>query len=150
MGQGHRGGLLGYRHCPCLQETWQKCKDALTQDAVVLLTGKVSSRERDEEDPPIFLDDVESLEALPSSGRLAVQIELELDESGLGSLNEEAFRRARTFLDSHPGAAPVELKLGLDNGAPAPGSDPGRCEPTLQRRPSRRSGRSSERITSAL
>ena len=48
---------------------------------------------------PLFLDDVELLEALTTSGRLAVQIEVEY-----GSVvPEEAFAKARAVLARHPG-----------------------------------------------
>ena len=39
-------------------ETWQQNKELLQKDAPVLVCGGVSGRERDEEDPPIFLDGV--------------------------------------------------------------------------------------------
>jgi DNA polymerase-3 subunit alpha len=98
------------------RETWQECRDLLAVDSVVLIQGKVSSRERDEEDPPVFLDGVEPLEGLGDSGRLAVQIELEIGTD----VPEESFRKARAILEERPGAAPVELTLGSDNGQPAP------------------------------
>jgi hypothetical protein len=38
-------------------EAWQKKhREVLKQDAPVLIRGAVSGRERDEEDPPLFLD----------------------------------------------------------------------------------------------
>jgi DNA polymerase-3 subunit alpha len=66
------------------RKVWQKYKDVLGQDALVLLSGKVSSRERDEEDPPLFLDSARPLDDLTHSGELGIQIELELgsDVSG--------------------------------------------------------------------
>ena len=98
------------------KDAWQAAKDALEVDAVVLIRGAVSSRERDEEDPPIFLDGVEPLEALPASGQLSLQIEMAPD----GSLGEEVFAAARAVLEAHPGPAPVEFTLGSDNGVKAP------------------------------
>jgi DNA polymerase-3 subunit alpha len=98
------------------KEVWQTHKEKLRQDAVVLIRGSVSGRERDEEDPPIFLDEVLPLEELERSGQLAVQIELEAGTAVL----EEAFASARTVLAAHPGASPVELTLGSDNGVKAP------------------------------
>ena len=95
------------------KEPWQIARDTLVQDAVVLIRGLVSNRERDEEDPPVFLDDVEPLEALPRSGRLAVQIDL-----GFGAeVPDEAFATARTVLARHPGPAPVLLAVGNGGGA---------------------------------
>ncbi len=95
------------------KEAWQAAKETLVQDGVVLIRGAVSNRERDEEDPPIFLDEVEPLEAVPASGRLAVQIELEFG----ADVAEDAFARARLVLTEHPGPAPVELALGNGGGA---------------------------------
>jgi DNA polymerase-3 subunit alpha len=97
------------------KETWQTFKSFLVADAVVLINGKVSGRERDEDDPPIFLDAVEPLEALGGSGRLALQIAFPTGTT----LDPGAFRRAREVLSKHPGQAPVEVALGADNGSAA-------------------------------
>ena len=74
------------------------------------------NRERDEEDPPVFLDGAELLEAVPASGQLAIQFVLLSDTQ----LDDDAFARARAVLDAHPGAAPVEVVVGEGNGLPAP------------------------------
>ena len=47
---------------------------------------------------------------------LAVQIELELGST----VAEEVLARARTVLAEHPGASPVWLQVGEDNGERAP------------------------------
>jgi len=98
------------------KDNWQKHKETLQQDAVVLISGKVSGRERDEDDPPIFLDDALLLEGVSNSGQLAVQIELPVD----AELDDDVFARAKELLKAHPGMAPVELSLGSDNGIAAP------------------------------
>jgi DNA polymerase-3 subunit alpha len=98
------------------REAWQNCKEILQQDAVVLVTGKVSGRERDEEDPPLFLDAARPLEELQEAGELAIQIELEFESEVL----ESAFAEAKRILAAHPGASPVWLQVGQDNGEPAP------------------------------
>ena len=98
------------------KENWQKYKETLQQDAVVLISGKVSGRERDEEDPPIFLDDALLLEGVANSGQLALQIELPIG----AELDDDVFARAKEILVAHPGTAPVELLLGSDNGVAAP------------------------------
>ena len=97
-------------------EMWQEHKDVLQQDAVVLLSGKVSGRERDEDDPPIFLDSARPLEELTGSGELSVKIELDVGSD----VTEEAFEQAKQVLTACPGASPVLVQVGLDNGAPAP------------------------------
>ena len=98
------------------REVWQSCKEVLQQDAVVLIAGKVSGRERDEEDPPIFLDGARPLDDVATSGEISVQIELELGST----LPEAAFAEAKKVLASHPGAAPVVVQVGSDNGERAP------------------------------
>ena len=98
------------------REVWQSCKDVLQQDAVVVVAGKVSSRERDEEDPPLFLDAARPMEELTGSGEICVQIELELGST----VPETAFAEAKKVLATHPGASPVVLQVGSDNGDRAP------------------------------
>ena len=98
------------------KDNWQKYKETLQQDAVVLISGKVSGRERDEDDPPIFLDDALLLEGVSNSGQLALQIELPMG----AELDDDVFARAKEVLEAHPGTAPVELLLGSDNGITAP------------------------------
>jgi DNA polymerase-3 subunit alpha len=98
------------------REAWQTYKEILKQDAVVLVAGKVSSRERDEEDPPIFLDVARPLDEVAGSGEIALQIELELGSP----VQDGAFAEARKLLTDHPGAAPVVLQVGSDNGDRTP------------------------------
>jgi DNA polymerase-3 subunit alpha len=98
------------------KDAWQEHKEALTQDAVVLLRGKVSARERDEDDPPIFLDGAEPLEAVPASGKLAIQIELEFREPPEAG----SFQEAKEILTAHPGVAPVEILVQTGNGLGSP------------------------------
>jgi len=107
-------------------EAWKRARDILKQDAVVLLRGTVSDRERDEEDPPIFLDVAESLEEVWETGRVAVAI----DVPAGGTLSEEACGRARALLAGRPGLAPVEVRL--DNG---PDSSPRLRSKTLRVKP---------------
>ena len=98
------------------REVWQQNRERLIQDAVVLLRGSVSGRERDEDDPPVFLDEVVLLDELVRSGKLSLQIEIEPAEE----LAADVFAQARNVLADHAGAAPVELTLGTDNGVDAP------------------------------
>jgi DNA polymerase-3 subunit alpha len=98
------------------RDVWQTYKEILSQDAVILLNGKVSGRERDEEDPPIFLDSARLLEEVTGGGELALQIELELGSDVLA----EAFEQAKKVLEEHPGPSPVWLQVGSDNGDHAP------------------------------
>jgi len=95
-------------------DAWQKYKDVLTQDAVVEVIGRVSGRERDEEDPPIFLDRARPLEDV--APELAVQIELEPGSE----VPEDTFGEARRVVSAHPGPSPIWIQVGADNGEPAP------------------------------
>jgi DNA polymerase III subunit alpha len=94
-------------------EAWQQARDVLHQDAVVLLRGTVSNRERDEDDPPVFLDRAEPLEGVAASGRVAVAIQVDPGKE----LPAEVLKKIRGVLDTHPGPAPVELHLGAANGS---------------------------------
>lgn len=94
-------------------EAWKRARDVLQQDAVVLIRGTVSNRERDENDPPIFLDEAELLAELGESGLVAVAIDI---PAGEGDWREK-FKRARELLADHPGRAPVEVHL--TNGSAA-------------------------------
>jgi DNA polymerase-3 subunit alpha len=95
-------------------DAWQKYKDVLRQDAVVEIVGRVSGRERDEEDPPIFLDRARPLEDVVPE--LAVQIEIELGSE----VPEDAFGEARRLASAHPGPSPIWIQVGADNGEAAP------------------------------
>jgi DNA polymerase III subunit alpha len=95
------------------REVWQEARELLQQDAVVLLRGKISSRERDEEAPPLFLDGAELLETVRRSGRLAVAIEVEPGRALEGDL----LQRTRDLLRTRPGRAPLELRVGNGNGS---------------------------------
>ncbi len=94
------------------RDAWAAGKEPLQQDAAVLIRGKVSGRERDEDDPPIFLDEVELLDELLKSGRLALRIALD----GGAELPEDAFAEATKVLAAHPGDAPVEVLWRSGNG----------------------------------
>ena len=98
------------------KDVWQSCRDTLQTDAVVLLRGKVSDRDRDEEDPPVFLDAAEPLKQVPGSGRIAVRIAVDPD----GELAEGAFGKARAVMEERAGAAPVEVVVGAVNGTRSP------------------------------
>jgi DNA polymerase-3 subunit alpha len=93
-------------------ESWARCKEALRQDAPVLIRGAVSNRERDEEDPPIFLDSVVALATLREHGEIGVCLELGSDGAAPDSL-----AAARRVLAEHPGAGPVTVVWCNDGGA---------------------------------
>ncbi len=97
------------------KDNWVKSQEMLIQDSAVILKGKISNRERDEENPPIFLDEVVSMDEVPNSGQMTVEINLQKN-SGLidGTLSQ-----IKETLINHPGNAPLELWLNdQDNGIP--------------------------------
>ncbi|MYA42914.1 MAG: DNA polymerase III subunit alpha [Gemmatimonadetes bacterium] len=109
-------GFHGTATVLAFKDVWQSYKGTVETDAVVLLRGKVSDRDRDEGDPPVFLDAAEPLGQVRGSGRLAVRIDL----GGHESLADDTFASARAVADAHPGAAPVEVVLTDSNGSGAP------------------------------
>ncbi|HEY7769529.1 DNA polymerase III subunit alpha [Longimicrobium sp.] len=80
-------------------ESWAKYKEVLKQDAPVVIRGAVSNRERDEEDPPLFLDSAVALGDIRESGDVGVQIEL-----ASAGMDPAAVAATRDILAKHAGA----------------------------------------------
>ncbi|TVP79003.1 MAG: DNA polymerase III subunit alpha, partial [Gemmatimonadales bacterium] len=99
--------VLGFR------DTWASVRGVLEQDAAVVIRGKVSDSDRDAEDPPVFLDAAEPLEAIRTSGRVALALDVERGQA----FPEGFFPRVREALEAHPGPAPVVLRVGPGNGS---------------------------------
>lgn len=91
-------------------EVWEEHRERLVQDAPVLLRGSVSGRDRDEDDPPIFLDDVIALEELRGSGLFAVELALG-PEAGV-----EVLERATAALRESPGDSPLFVRWRNGSG----------------------------------
>ncbi|HEU4455388.1 MAG TPA: DNA polymerase III subunit alpha [Longimicrobium sp.] len=83
-------------------ESWAKYKDVLKQDAPVVIRGAVSSRERDEEDPPMFLDAAIPLEKVRESGEVGIVLEI-----GSAGPDAQAFEAAKAAMAQHEGSGPV-------------------------------------------
>jgi DNA polymerase-3 subunit alpha len=90
-------------------ESWAKYKDVLKQDAPVLIRGTVSNRERDEEEPPLFLDSAVALSEIRNGGDVGVQIEIGSDGPG-----PDALAAAKAILAEHAG--PGQLVVVWRNG----------------------------------
>ena len=75
----------------------------------MLVRGSISDRDRDEDDPPIFLDSAVRLGSLRNSGQVGLEVRLSsrLEGDMLGAA-AAAFRR-------HPGAAPVFVSWHNDS-----------------------------------
>ena len=95
-------------------DVWARHRETLQAGVPVLLKGSVSGRERDEGDPPVFLDEVVPLASVYESGRVAVC----LDIAGSSDLEGESLERAITIARAHPG--PVSLRVILRNGGEEP------------------------------
>ena len=104
-------------------DVWEQYHDLLLQDAPVLLRGSVSGRDRDEDDPPIFLDSAVPLGQLRTGGSLAVELLLTQGAA------EEAVTRATEILRASPGSSPVYVTVvhgahataSASNGTPSNG-----------------------------
>jgi DNA polymerase III subunit alpha len=108
-------------------ENWLTWRDLLQQDVPVLVRGAVSGRERDEDDPPIFLDGVIPLESLRDAGEVGVCLEL----SG-SALDRERLRAVKELVQSSPGAGPVLVmwhppeRSGAETSSPNGSAQPAR------------------------
>ncbi len=85
-------------------ESWAKFKHVLQQDAPVVIRGAVSNRERDDEDPPLFLDGAIPLDGVRESGDVGVCIEL-----GGGGPDGPAVAEAKRLMAEHAGPGPVTV-----------------------------------------
>ncbi len=85
-------------------DSWERNKENLQKDAPVLVSGSVSGRDRDEEDPPLFLDRVSPLTSLRDDGAVGLCIEL-----GSHGCPPESLKRAKGLFAGHPGRAPVTV-----------------------------------------
>jgi DNA polymerase-3 subunit alpha len=83
-------------------DSWAKYKEVLKQDAAVVVRGAVSSRERDEEDPPMFLDSAVPLERVRESGEVGVVIEI-----GSAGPDAKAIEGAKSLMAAFAGEGPV-------------------------------------------
>ncbi|MFO7894847.1 MAG: DNA polymerase III subunit alpha [Longimicrobiales bacterium] len=113
-------------------ENWEAYRDVLEQDAVVLVTGQVSGKERDEEDPPIFLDEAMPLADVRRAGSVGLEIRLSRGEP------VERIEAATAVLKGSPGEAPFYVILengetgheGHGSGGRPNGGNGGRTGPT--------------------
>jgi DNA polymerase-3 subunit alpha len=89
-------------------DAWDQYSDILVQDAAVVIRGSVSDRDRDEDDPPLFLDSAGRLGSMRTSGQVGLELRLSTRlEADLLAAAAEAFRR-------HPGSAPLFVRWQQD------------------------------------
>lgn len=95
-------------------DAWDQYSDILVQDAPVLVRGSVSDRDRDEEDPPVFLDSAVRLSSLRTSGQVGLELRLS------SRLEGDALAAASDTFRRHPGSGPVYVRwhaeAAPDNG----------------------------------
>jgi DNA polymerase-3 subunit alpha len=96
------------------REAWTKHRDILEPGKPVLLKGSVSGRERDDADPPLFLNDVVPLDSIYKSGRVAVCFEF----ANAAELDSERLQQAIKIAREHPG--PAAIQVVLRNGGDEP------------------------------
>ncbi len=86
-------------------DKWMRNRELLTQDRPVLVTGTVSGREQDEEDPPIFLDSV-----CPLADTFVERAGLCIDIREGDNVGAQVFADARDALVKAPGRTPLEVR----------------------------------------
>jgi DNA polymerase III subunit alpha len=86
-------------------EVWEKYRDVLVQDGAVLVRGQVSGRDRDEDDPPVFLDEAIPLALIREGGAVGVELRMARGESA------ERVSAATALLRGSPGAGPLFVRL---------------------------------------
>ena len=96
------------------RQAWTKHRDILEPGKPVLLKGSVSGRERDDADPPLFLNDVVPLDSIYKSGRVAVCFEF----ANAAELDSERLQQAIKIAREHPG--PAAIQVVLRNGGDEP------------------------------
>jgi DNA polymerase-3 subunit alpha len=96
-------------------DVWEQNSDIIVQDAPVLIRGQVSDRERDEDDPPIFLDSVTPLGMIRTNGQIGLEVRLSSD------LAADRLSAAADIFRRHPGAGAVFVRYvnGGENGSGA-------------------------------
>ncbi len=100
-------------------EAWEKYRDVLLQDAAVVIRGQVSGRDRDEDDPPVFLDEALALATVRDAGSVGLEVRLRRGASAdCIDAATVAFRRC-------PGEAPVYVRLEGNGGHRGEGGNGG-------------------------
>ena len=98
------------------RDAWTESRDLLGQDVPVVVEGKVSDRERDDEDPPIFLNAVSTLAGAGAGRGLAVCVDIE----SVRTLTGETFPKLHALATDGSGSVPLYLRVKVgDSGGRA-------------------------------
>jgi DNA polymerase III subunit alpha len=96
-------------------EAWSKLSQVIVPDAVLLLTGSYSPRDRGEEHAPFIVDDAVPLMELRERGAVGLELTWRLG----GGPNADAARAAAALCAAHPGPSPVFVAWSDGNGTTA-------------------------------
>jgi DNA polymerase-3 subunit alpha len=96
-------------------ETWGRLSQIVVPDALLLLTGGYSVRDRGEDRAPFIVEEAQSLNELKASGAVGIAIEW---QAGNGP-DLKAARAMKALFAAHPGAAPVFVHWNDGNGVTA-------------------------------
>jgi DNA polymerase-3 subunit alpha len=96
-------------------ETWSKLSSVITPDAVLLLTGGYSPRDRGEDRAPFIVEEAAHLSELRANGAVGVQVAW---TSG-GGPSPDVVRGIAALCASHPGPAPLLIEWSDGNGTVA-------------------------------
>ena len=96
-------------------EAWSKLSQVITPDAVLLLTGGYSLRDRGEDRAPFIVEGAQLLAGLRQNGALG----LALSWTAGGGPDSDAARAATALCSAHPGPAPVFVEWSDGNGTQA-------------------------------
>ena len=89
------------------RDSWTENREVLEQDVPVFVEGRVSDRDGDEDDPPIFLNRATPLSEAGAGRGLAVCVEIEAGTQ----LPDDAFERARNVAEENRGHLPICLRV---------------------------------------
>jgi len=96
-------------------EAWSKLSQVVVPDAVLLLTGSYSPRDRGEEHAPFIVDDAVPLVELRERGAVGLELTWRVG----GGPNAAATRAAAALCAAHPGPSPVFVAWSDGNGTTA-------------------------------
>jgi DNA polymerase-3 subunit alpha len=96
-------------------DAWSKLSEVIVPDAVLLLTGSYSPRDRGEEHAPFIVDEAVPLAELRERGAVGLELTWRVG----GGPDPEAARAAVALCAAHPGPSPVFVAWSDGNGTTA-------------------------------
>jgi DNA polymerase-3 subunit alpha len=96
-------------------EAWSLLSDRLRTDVPVLLRGSYGKRAQEDENPTLFVDQLQRFEELRTNGQVIVCLEMTLGRA----TPPDVMHDVRAVVEAHPGTAPLELRWSDGNGSQA-------------------------------